>query len=96
MIKNFIQMHTTYSFVPSLFLDKGILKNIPASISKRYIQPIMQTLRDKQEAIQATNPIAKLPPVRAKMFIAVTFKARYASAIKSLSSFCKIAHVPVR
>ena len=77
-----------------LFLDKGILNNISASISKWYIRPLLQTLRDKQEAnYKPQSLLLNCHPFRAKMSIAVTSKARHASAIKPLSSFCKITHV---
>ena len=79
-------------------LDKGILNNIPASISESYIRPLLQTLKAKQEAnYKPQSLLLNCHPFRAKMSIAITSKARYASAIKSLSStFCKIAHVLVR
>ena len=81
-----------------IFLDKGILNNIPASTWKRYIRLLLQTLRDKQEVTyKPQSLLLNCHPFHAKMSIAVTSKARHASAIKPLSSsFCKIAHVLVR
>ena len=59
-----------------LFLDKEILKNIPASISKRYIRPLLQTLRDKQEAnYKPQSLLLNCHPLCAKMSIAVTSRA---------------------
>ena len=81
-----------------IFLDKEILNNVPASISRRYIRPLLHILKNKQEAnYKPQSLLLNCHPFRAKMSIAVTSKARHASAIKPLSStFCKIAHVLVR
>jgi len=81
-----------------LFLDKGILNNIPVSISKSYIWLLLQTLKAKQKAnYKPQSLLLNCHLFRAKMSIAVTSKARHAFAIKPLSfTFCKIAHVLVR
>ena len=53
--------------VYKIFLDKGILNNIPASISKSYIQPLLQILRAKQEAnYKQQNLLLNCHPFRAR------------------------------
>ena len=53
-----------------IFLDKEILNNIPASISKSYIRPLLQTLRAKQEAnYKPQSLLLNCHPFRSKMSI---------------------------